>query len=94
MFAWMSMSKMLNRKCSGSSKYYKYFFCIVTFRFCHHVFCVFNSTVRRHSPAGVCDRSSCGGCRVHLQSKGEKDKHAIVRVCFFLALFDYEPALC
>lgn len=35
------------------------------------------STVCRHPPAGVCDRSGSGGYRVHLQSKGERGKHTI-----------------
>lgn len=47
------------------------------------------STVCRHSPAGVRDRGGCSGSWICLQSKGEKVKYTVM-FFFSFVLFDVQ----
>lgn len=74
-------------QCSGSCLSYPLAFQLsISLSSCFSSCLEIESTVCRHPSAGVCDRSGSGGCRIHIQSKGERDNHTIGGTCLLLYL--------
>lgn len=79
-------------KCCRTIKVFSYMH--VSFPQCLSVHCILNleiqSTVCRHSPAGIHDRSCRRGAWICLQSKGEQNQIRVWACLFFFVFFDVE----